>query len=466
MKMVQSKGFGYFLIAAFGTVVILMTAVGTTSLTLISRIKQSNNEIVSGFAQDLVLAGRLRAYSESYVASGRGYILTMDGKYLDKMADANKGFDDTIERLKAAGNSVADLNFVSAIERADHDYHFALRRVIQERQSGTPFRMLSAQIEEQTQPLRDALENSIVNYNIYRKSLLAKAAQDNAAAADGDLKFITLFLVLAVCVGTLMTALISKRFKRLTGRLSDAIVAREEIVKVVSHDLKNPMAVIDLNVQLLRRMPLDEKTERRVQAVDRALQRMKSLTFGLLDLSKIRAGNFVLVKKMNFPSMVAQEAFDLLEPLAVQRGISFKMKLGASLSPLLFDYERIMQVLSNLVGNAIKYTPRGGEIALSVSETAEGVVFSLHNTGTFIAPDKAEKVFQPYWTGDASGKYNMGLGLAIAKGIVEAHGGQISILSSESEGTRFEFDIPTDAAAVLRSVRPGSEAQGRTIKFV
>ncbi|WP_339543156.1 ATP-binding protein [Pseudomonas sp. JAI120] len=230
-------------------------------------------------------------------------------------------------------------------------------------------------------------------------------------------------------------------------REQQAVRARDDLVAVVSHDLRNPMTVISMLCGMMQKAFSSDgpHTSRRISsAIDtmqQAAGRMNVLLEDLLDTSKIEAGRYVVKRVALDVSQMFEEAYSLLAPLAMEKGIdlSFNAEPGLQING---DPERLFQVLSNLIGNAIKFTPRQGHIGISALSNGEEIVFSVRDSGEGIAPEQLPHVFDRYWTQAENNPTGTGLGLYITQGIVQAHGGKIVAESEVGRGSEFRFTVP------------------------
>jgi chemotaxis family two-component system sensor kinase Cph1 len=226
-------------------------------------------------------------------------------------------------------------------------------------------------------------------------------------------------------------------------RAQRAARARDELVAVVSHDLKNPLGVIKLQASLLRRLADDGASHlgESIERIQRSAQRMISLIGDLLDLAKIEAGRFALQPRAEPAAEIVAEALALLRPLAEAKGVALDQQAAPDLR-VLADRERVFQVVSNLVGNAIKFTPAGGRISLRVAASGGEALFAVTDTGPGVAPENLSRIFERYWQAPDGRREGSGLGLYIAKGIVEAHGGKIWVERADTGGAAFKFTLP------------------------
>ena len=230
-------------------------------------------------------------------------------------------------------------------------------------------------------------------------------------------------------------------------REQQAVRARDELVAVVSHDLRNPMTIISMLCGMMQKAFSSDGTHssRRISsAIDtmqQAAGRMNVLLEDLLDTSKIEAGRYTVRPVRLEVSQIFEEAYALLAPLALAKGVdlSFNAEPGLQINA---DPERLFQVLSNLIGNAIKFTPRLGNIGISAMSNGEEIVFAVRDSGEGIAPDQLPHVFDRYWTKGENNPTGTGLGLYISQGIVQAHGGRIEAESELGRGSEFRFTVP------------------------
>jgi signal transduction histidine kinase len=169
---------------------------------------------------------------------------------------------------------------------------------------------------------------------------------------------------------------------------------------------------------------------------------MDGLIRDLLDVSRLDAGKLTIHQEPVDPSALLSGSLQTLLPLVQEKEIELDLQLEEGLPQVLADAERIQQTISNLVGNAIKFTPEGGKITVRTRSAGEEVVVSVIDTGIGIPPEQLPMVFDRYWQSARTDREGAGLGLAIAKGIVEGHGGRIWIESAPGQGVTASFTLP------------------------
>jgi light-regulated signal transduction histidine kinase (bacteriophytochrome) len=230
-------------------------------------------------------------------------------------------------------------------------------------------------------------------------------------------------------------------------REQEAVRARDELVAVVSHDLRNPMTVISMLCGMMQKAFSSDgpHTSRRIStAIDtmqQAAGRMNTLLEDLLDTSKIDAGRYSITPQKLDVGQMFEEAQALLAPLALDKDISISFDADPDLR-IHADPERLFQVLSNLVGNAIKFTPRLGTVGVLATSVGDDIVFTVRDSGEGIPKEHLPHVFDRYWTVKEGNPTGTGLGLYITQGIVEAHGGRIFAESEPGQGSEFRFTVP------------------------
>jgi PAS domain S-box-containing protein len=232
---------------------------------------------------------------------------------------------------------------------------------------------------------------------------------------------------------------------RLYDSAQKAIRARDEVLAVVSHDLRNPLSTISLSASLL----LDESAERRVtgarflEVIKRAAEQANGMIKDLLDVSSIEAGHFSVNRSQEDVADLVQHAREMLTPIAEKKNIRLECDVRGDRLVASTDVNQLQRVFSNLVGNAIKFTPEGGRVTLR-SELVDGELrFSVTDTGPGIPADQLPHVFDRFWQARRGDRRGAGLGLSIVRGIVEAHGGRVWAGNAQGGGAEFSFTIPS-----------------------
>lgn len=233
--------------------------------------------------------------------------------------------------------------------------------------------------------------------------------------------------------------------------LQRTIRAREEMLAVASHDLKSPLNALRLGVRLLQKRAEDagraEAERRQLDLLDRAVDRMEGLVLDLLDMARLRAGRLPLGRGPEPVRSLLEEALAEAAPAAADAGVAVALVEEPPDVAVDCDRRRILQVLANLVGNAVKFAGAGGEVGISVAVEDDRVRFRVSDSGPGIRPEDLPHLFEPYWSAEGGRRLGTGLGLFIVRGIVEAHGGEIGIEPRVPVGTTFWFTLPRAGTA-------------------
>lgn len=243
--------------------------------------------------------------------------------------------------------------------------------------------------------------------------------------------------VVGVCaVATDITAI-----KRMEAELEQAIQAREDVLAVVSHDIRNFLQAIRSGVMMLatRKDALSEDVRNMIyERIKITVDLMSRMIQDLMDMANIRMGRIALSIRPELIANVIHEAIVVHEPLAQDKGIKLTSRIESSTDVVECDRERVLQVLANLIGNAIKFS-QGGRIEVIVTRSGDHLQISVADTGPGIAAEDLPHVFEAYWSGSANQGRGTGLGLYITKRIVDAHGTKIWIDSRPGVGTTVHF---------------------------
>jgi signal transduction histidine kinase/DNA-binding response OmpR family regulator len=232
----------------------------------------------------------------------------------------------------------------------------------------------------------------------------------------------------------------------LYGEAQRATRARDDVLAVVSHDLRNPLNTIHMSTAFL----LDVIAENgdttavvpQLQLIRRATARGNALIQDLLDVSRIEAGALAVDSSLTSAAGLLNDAVLDLAPLAASNGITFEHEWTGPDAQVLADRGRIAQVFSNLVGNAVKFTLRGGTVRLVGTRRGSDVEFVISDSGAGIAEDHVPRLFDRFWKATKASRSGAGLGLFIVKGIIESHGGTVHVQSTLGTGTTFTFTLP------------------------
>ena len=243
---------------------------------------------------------------------------------------------------------------------------------------------------------------------------------------------------------------------RLYFESQQAVQAREEVLAIVSHDLRSPLNAVMLAASLLQTSErIDPDDREQLEIIDISAKRMQRLIEDLLDVTRLEGGKRLPIERAPVDvKALLEETYEMFKPQAATSEITLQFHVD-DVPPVYADEHRIMQVLSNLIGNAMKFTPRGGMITFKAESRDSSVMITVADNGPGIPNENLGDIFNPYWQAKRTARLGAGLGLPIAKGIVESHGGRIWVQSEPGKGTKFSFTLPVvvDAATPATTAR-------------
>lgn len=234
---------------------------------------------------------------------------------------------------------------------------------------------------------------------------------------------------------------------RLTDALASAEAAlamRDEVLAIVAHDLRTPLDAILTSVSFLIDVEhSEEERQRLLSVIRRSVSGMHRLIDDLLDVARMESGAFSVDFHPCDLAVLARDVTEQFRRQAANAGLMLECNVEGDSITVMADGHRIAQVLQNLVGNALKCTPAGGRVTVGVGRADHGGVrCSVADTGTGIAPDDLSRLFERFWQARRYRRSGAGLGLAIARGIVQAHGAQLEVESELGAGSTFSFRLP------------------------
>ncbi len=229
---------------------------------------------------------------------------------------------------------------------------------------------------------------------------------------------------------------------RLYEQAKRATLARDNLLALVSHDLRNPLGVILMHLSLMRSHPADALPRGPLEVMERAAKRMHRLIDDLLQTASIEAGRLSIEPRRLALAPLVAEAVEALQLQAAAKSLHLVNEVPAELPAVEADGPRLQQVLANLLGNAVKFTPPDGTITIRSAVADDEVTVSIADTGPGIAEDELAHIFDRFWQARRTARLGTGLGLFIVKGIVESHRGRVWVESKPGEGSTFSFTVP------------------------
>jgi len=445
-----------------GYVIAILLLAGGMAVTLqrLDAVARAQATKVRAEEHEVILAERLRWSGELIVATGRGYLLTEHPAMLAKLRDAEADFDERVRALRSSDMAEPGQALVVDIEHRAEAFRHLQEQLIAARKENADPAALALRFEEELLPLRRELTMSLTRFIEYQEARVQDVYADADRQGDrlrgwayGMLAGLA-FVVLGIA--WYFARRLATAYRRETDALDAArraLAARDELMAIVAHDLRNPLGAITVKAAILRQGAESEKTRAQAESIENVTMRMEYLIRTMLDVAMLEAGRFSILPAAHDVEDLLRETVDMFSGLAASKQIKLTRSLSSAKIATHVDRERILQVLSNLIGNALKFTPQGGQITITIDSLDGMVHFAVADSGPGIAPEHLPHVFDRFWKHETAGKKGTGLGLFIAQGIIDAHGGRIWAESEPGRGSVFHFTLPY-AEVVRRPATP------------
>jgi signal transduction histidine kinase len=270
------------------------------------------------------------------------------------------------------------------------------------------------------------------------------AADAHVSLLDRPVRLVTL---VSAVTAALRVRLHQYRMRALLERLGDSVRTRDQFLAMLGHELRNPLAAIHTATELLLRGPAEP--ERTASIIARQSRKLARLVDDLLEVSRVESGKIVLQRRVVDLRAVVERSVDAMAARAEAAGLRLEASNDRDPVPVDCDPVRLEQVVGNLLSNAVKYTPAGGSVDVTVERAGGAAVLRVVDTGTGIAPELLERIFEPFAQASTTidrSQGGLGLGLALVRGLVALHGGTVQASSGgPGQGTELEVRLPLAA---------------------
>lgn len=441
---------------AFSMIIVGILPVAIAAFISIQEVISEEDSLVSIHSRASLLTEQLRYMNSTQSSMIPVFVLSGDDRLIDNFEKRQIEFNKTASELAEVVNDPTVRNKIADIVRLADAQHAVAKPGIQMRKNGFSVDEVHDYFATSSRPITIKLNALLKDLAATEsrelqvaKSLTARTVQHTMRA----LMLLSIFAVLALAIiGRLLVKVMTQ--KRAFDQTQRNLIeheqrlsrARKETVEIVAHDLKNPLGTIKLSLELLKASPSFAKLPSELQEVltivDRSANSMQSLITNLLDHSKIEAGTLVINDEpCDLANLLEQQAQSLAAH-AVKKRISLDLEVPNQPVIVHCDALRIEQVISNLVGNALKFAPEGGHVRLRFETSNDRAIVTVDDNGPGLKPEEIAHLFDRFWQARATAHQGTGLGLAISKSIVEAHQGAMSVESRPGGGSRFVFWVP------------------------
>lgn len=451
-------GYERRLLVLVGLIALAFLPLLAASLFFLARFSSAQDRLDAVYTRTVILAHDLRSEKMRQNSLVPVIVINGDKGLLAELERSNRRFDLIVGELKTlAGDAEtrAALDAVSTLQRR----LLALQRTgVAQRLDGGTMSGANAYFQKNAGPLTSSIDAAIDRFtdrSAARYQAERARNQRVVRGVFGVLVLASLFaFVFCAFLGRLLLRLVEQKrsYDQVAARLAErekAIsLARKEAVEVVAHDLNNPITTILFASENLLAQPgvKDQPRVRSgVEAILLATETMRRLIRNILDHSKIEAGGLVLARERVDLGRLLADAAEQFALSAARKGLDFAYAPGGAGPVLDADGSRLGQVVANLLSNAVKFTEPGGTVSLTGRIEGEAVLIEVRDTGWGMTPEQVARVFDRRWQGEAAAAHGNGLGLAISKAIVEAHGGRLGVDSRPGEGSAFSVVLPLAA---------------------
>ncbi|MEO8178762.1 MAG: HAMP domain-containing sensor histidine kinase [Deltaproteobacteria bacterium] len=418
---------------------------------------------------EIGLARQLRSSAQLLASAGRGYLISGAAELLTRVRKHELEFDQGVRAFEGRTLSRDGAALVEDAQRAAREFRRVQADLLVDRRQGEQLAQLAVRFDAELLP-QGALLGRVLDRLIGHKERALDESYDQAARARIDLVTWTYVLLgtvtgVSLSLGWYFATRLARAYRKeqeAVGSARDALSQRDELMGILAHDLRNPLHAISLKASLLRQQAGSERMESQADSIGKITATMAELVDSMLELSTIQSGRCSIKPVPQDAGSLLDDALEMYSHLAAAKEIRLERPLMRGKLLVLADRERVLQVLSNLLGNAVKATPCKGVIGASAEPDGDMIRFRVWDSGSGIAREHLPHIFERRWKCDIAGTKGTGLGLFIAKSIVDAHGGRIWGESSE-RGALFGFTLPR--AEVRHSPLRAGEGVGARVSL-
>ncbi len=427
--------FRRLLLIGIALVLFITVVTGTVSIVALHTATNRYERLGHELASDLLGIEQLRAQAEQLASARRGYLMAPDPAVAAKVSASTARIHALLAELHSRNFDQTSKHELDRVDRAATVFVAAATAEPQD-------------IDKVLQSF-DAFEQAVTEFVDHQATLFDEDLERARFTAGRHELAVLLTTVLGLAFSIALAALVMRKLgqqwreaQTATASAKRESSARQELLAVVSHDLRSPLTTVTMGAALLEET-LPEQN-RHVRAIRNAAERMKSLIDDVLDVSRVETGTITLHRAWWEVGPLLERAVELYQARATGQGVTLRAELPATTIQAWGDPERVLQILGNLLGNALKFTPRGGEITVTAETKGRELAVAVRDSGPGITAEDQPLLFERYWQGDRSARAgSLGLGLYICKNLVEAHGGRIWVESVLGQGSRFCFTLPS-----------------------
>lgn len=417
----------------------------------IRKVVQEQNHLVSTNAQAVLFVERLRYIASTKRALLPIYVLSGDERFIEALEGREKEFDEIVDQIDEIDDEPAFQKLIDEIRDVSRELNNLQKPGI-ELHEKTTTEKANDYFHARRGPLGDRSRKLIEQLVTLEADKLAKAQRESDQTVQQVIVALAVFcifaLVLAALVGRLIVKVLNQKREydltqaQLMTKVQKLSAARKETLEVVSHDLKNPLGAIKMTLQMMKaeNSKLDLKTG--LAVIGRSVDSMERLVKDLLDHVKMESGTLTLEQNNCDLTQLAIDLARRFEALGAEKNVRIVSKIPNNALVVKCDLSRVEQAITNLMGNALKFTPANGQVRFEIQELKNAVAIIVADSGCGMTEEQIPHIFERFWQARETANKGTGLGLAITKSIVDAHGGKIMVESTLGKGSKFTILLP------------------------
>jgi two-component system sensor histidine kinase GlrK len=472
------------LVISYLSIFILVIALSVYAIVRIGRFNEVIQSVLMTNSRIIDTAGKLTDTVLSMIRYERKFLITKDEALHLQFLSLKGDFDQLFSQLDAMAESPSARTLLSSIASAHQDYQSLYAEEVNALKAGRayPQSWYKEEKERASNAILERLDQLRLGSQHNTSEEIQKLYQAGTEARKMAIVVTAAFLVLGIGVSLLINDSITQPLsvlKKKTGEIAKGIFKgdlslssppeigelasavnfmcnklneldqmKSDFFSSMSHELRTPLATLKMGLGLLKdglEGPITEKQRQLLTTLERETNRLIGLVTSLLDLAKMEAGMMTYHLEPRPLDPLLSQVFKEMEPLVQAKRVLLSKQVPKELPILKIDAERILQTLRNLIGNAIKFTPEGGQVTVSARPIDKAVEVSVSDTGPGIPKENLTAIFEKFRQGTVKGPLQIkgtGLGLAMAKQIITSHGGKIWAESEQGFGSTFIFVLP------------------------
>lgn len=439
----------------FAAVILLLVIGMVISVRRLGEINDSQIARIREEEYQITLAERLRGFGAQIAAAARGYVITGNPDLLTMMHNAEAEFDQTVKTMKTTKLTTEEMRFMVEVEQSATDYRRVQQALVPQAANQNAVKQwLQTEVLPRQLVFARTLDRFVAHEQDEIQNTYVQARNDRNEVTAWIYGMLGILFLASLAVAGYVTRLLARSYRATDKALAisrRALAGRDELIGIVAHDLRNPLAAITLRTMAIRQRDMPDPVRRQVEAVENIAMRAEYIIKTMLDVSEIEEGRFAISPTHCNVDKIVDNAVAMVENVAASKQLQIKSMVTPVSLAVRADQERVLEVLSNLIDNAIKVAPPGSTITIDVTREDDRVRFTVSDAGPAIPSELLSHMFARFWEGPVRDRNRTRVSLFSAKAIVEAHGGTIRADSAE-RGASFTFTLPADATAATEPV--------------